>query len=106
MPTKYIRQPGSTRGFYSEDALTHAMVAVRNEMGVNLAARVYNIPSRTLRCLLHNNEPFKKAMEPTGIFGETNDDELKLVAHYKHCRKKGFASTRDDIRSLAFNFVN
>ncbi|KAL3282976.1 hypothetical protein HHI36_006134 [Cryptolaemus montrouzieri] len=73
-------------------------------MGVNLAARVLNIPSRIVLCRLQNNDPSKKAMGPTGIFGEAS--ELKWVAHIEAQQKRAFAPTRDDIRCLAFDFAN
>ncbi|KAL3279715.1 hypothetical protein HHI36_017224 [Cryptolaemus montrouzieri] len=78
-----------------------AIAAVQIGKGANSAARIFNIPSRILRCRLHNNDQSKKAMGPTGIFGEAN--ELKLVAHIKALQKTGLVATRDDIRSLAFD---
>jgi hypothetical protein len=36
MPTKYIRESGSTRGSWSEDALQRAIAAIRNNMGINV----------------------------------------------------------------------
>ncbi|KAL3279138.1 hypothetical protein HHI36_016652 [Cryptolaemus montrouzieri] len=101
--SEYVyKKPGSTRGFWSEDALMRAMEAVRNRMGVNLAARVFTIQPRRLRRRLHNNDPSRRAMRPPGIFGEVN--ELKLVATIKALQRRAFAPTRDDIRSLAFDF--
>lgn len=103
MPTKYIRKPGSTRGSWSEDALQRAITAVRNGMGINLASRTFNIPSRTLRRRVQNNDASKKPMGPTGSLGMAN--ELKLVAHIKKLQKRGFAPTRDDLRTMAYEFA-
>lgn len=103
MPTKYIRKPGSTRGSWSEDALQRAITAVRNGMGINLASKTFNIPSRTLRRRVQYNDSSKKPMGPTGTLGMAN--ESKLVAHIKKLQNRGFAPTRDDLRTMAYEFA-
>lgn len=46
----YKRQIGSTRGLSSEDEFENAMDAVKNKsLGINEAARSYNIPKTTFK---------------------------------------------------------
>lgn len=60
MPTRYKRRSGSSRDNWTENQLVQAITAVNNgSMGINEAARNFDVPATTLR-RRKKNESFKK----------------------------------------------
>lgn len=103
MPSTYSRT--SDRGKWTEQQLNDAINAViSNSMGINEASRNYNIPSRTLRRRIKNGVTKKVGMGRAPILGYEN--ERKLAAHLKKLQHRGFAATRQDVRTLACSFAD
>lgn len=104
MPTFYKRKPGSTRGTWNEIDLRQAIEAINsNRMGINEAARYYEIPATTLRRRKKQNmlEKVKLGPQPTLNL----EVENKIVQHIKNLQKHGFAPTRDIVRSMGFELA-
>lgn len=104
MPTYYKRKSNSTRGSWTEQSLQSAIDAVESgSMGVNAAARQFEIPASTLRRRLKQNNSKKVPMGPASSLGE--EIENKLVNHIKKLQKYGFAPTRSMVRTMAFRIA-
>ncbi|XP_072392195.1 uncharacterized protein [Diabrotica undecimpunctata] len=71
-------------------------------MGVNKAAREYNIPASTLRRRISNNDCKKHTLGPSSTLGLV---ERKIVTHVKKLQQRGFAPTREDVCSMAFKLA-
>ncbi|CAH2087469.1 unnamed protein product [Euphydryas editha] len=91
------------RATWSETDLSEAMQKVRlKQMGVNEAARTYNIPSRTLRRHLLSGK-LKVPLGRQPIF--TEEEEKKLVIHIKKLEKVGFAPERKDVKEMGYQLA-
>lgn len=94
MPTTYKRKLGSTRGSWNNEDLLKAVDAINeNLMGINEAARCFNIPKTTLKRRLKNNTFSKGPLGPSSILGQEN--ERKMVFHIKKLQENGFTPSRD-----------
>ncbi|KAI4471504.1 hypothetical protein MML48_1g11818 [Holotrichia oblita] len=72
-------------------------------MGINEAARNFDVPATTLR-RRKKNESFKKGPQgPSACLGVANEN--KIVIHIKKLQSYGFAPTRDDVRVMAFKLA-
>ena len=102
MPTKYQRKLSSQRATWTEDDLRNALVAIETKtIGVNAAAKHFNIPKATLLRRKKSGKLTKSgSLGPSSTLGEEN--KAKLVAHVKKLQKFGFAPTRNDVRYMAF----
>ena len=92
MPNVYVRKVGAKpRGTWTLENLKNAIIAVKTkEMGVNKAARTFNIPETTLkRRLKRNDTQKKKRLGPDSCLGY--EVEQKLVNHIKKLQKSGFS---------------
>lgn len=106
MPNKYVRKRHvRERGYWTADALNKAVNAYRNgEMGVNEAAKAFGIPKTTFKRRLKSNSFEKtKRLGPDASLG--SGTERKIVNHIKKLQKSGFASTRTEVRMMAFNLA-
>ncbi|XP_069357516.1 uncharacterized protein [Maniola hyperantus] len=74
----------------------------QKEMGVNEAARTYNIPSRTLRRHILTGT-LKVGLGRRPVFYQA--EEKKLVAHIKQLEKVGFAPDRKDVKEMAYQLA-
>lgn len=104
MPTRYKRRSGSSRDNWTENQLVQAITAVNNgSMGINEAARNFDVPATTLR-RRKKNESFKKGPQgPSACLGVANEN--KIVTHIKKLQSYGFAPIRDDVRVMAFKLA-
>jgi hypothetical protein len=92
MPTQYKRKGIKPRCLWSQDQLVEAANAVRTqEMGVNEAARSFNIPAPTLRRRLKSNNLTKIGLGGgTCVLGLENENKIKR--HVLKLQKKRFRS--------------
>ncbi|CAH2107325.1 unnamed protein product [Euphydryas editha] len=72
------------------------------QMGVNVAARTYNILSRTLRRHLLSGK-LKVPLGRQPIFPK--EEEKKLVIHIKKLEKVGFGPERKDVKEMAYQLA-
>lgn len=106
MPTDYKRkQTAKARGTWTSDNLIRAVDAVRNgNLGVNEAARTFQIPHATLkRRIKCNNLTKTNRLGPDSFLG--TDAEEKLASHIKKLQQHGFAPTREDVRIMAYKLA-
>lgn len=103
MPNKYIPKLGSTRGRWKAEDLKHAFEAVKSGASVRKASAMFSIPRKTLERRVKQDNVTKGPMGPGSCFGK--DNEERLVRHIKKMQMNGFPLTRDDVRSLAYNFA-
>lgn len=106
MPNEYKRKVGSKpRGLWTFENLKRAVNAViSKEMGVNEAAKRFEIPKTTLKRRLKKQDYEKnKRLGPDSSLG--HNAEHKLVLHIKKLQKSGFAPTRDEVRCMAFKLA-
>lgn len=105
MPTEYKRKTGSTRGSWREVDLEKAVDAVNNKsVGINEAARIYNIPKTTLKRRLKKGVLSKGSMGRNSVLGLEN--EQKIVGHITKLQASGFSPSRDTVKSMAFELAN
>lgn len=92
------------RGDWSEENLREAVRRIyANEIGLNEAARYYEIPSRTLRRRMGTGNFCKGKLGPSCILGEEN--EKNLVEHIKRLECAGFTPDKKMMKSLAFQYA-
>lgn len=104
MPTEYKRKGTCSRAIWSEDTLLSAMEAVRSgNMGVNEAARQFQVPCTTLRRRLATGNTKKNSLGPSSILGDKN--ERKIALHIKKMQKRGFSPTRNIVRRMAYQLA-
>lgn len=104
MPTKYKRKGHSNRGEWTEEQLRNAVDAViSKKMGINAAARHFQVPATTLRRRKAKNDLKKRNLGPASTLGL--EAERKIVSHIHKLQKRGFAPTREDVRSMAFKLA-
>lgn len=104
MPSQYKPKPGSLRGqSWTEENLQRAVQAVRDGINIKSAADAHGIPRTTLRNRIKSKSCSKGRMGPDSLLGEAN--ETKLCNHILDLQKAGFPITRNDLRSLAFEFA-
>ncbi|CAH2003443.1 unnamed protein product [Acanthoscelides obtectus] len=104
MPTKYNRRSTSLRGQWTKEQLLLAIAAVNNNsMGVNEAARHFNVPATTLRRRKKSGNLVVGPQGPSACLGIQNEN--KIVTHIKKLQAHGFAPTREDVRVMAFKLA-
>lgn len=105
MPTKYTRKVTALpRRQWTQEHLETALGRLnKGEIGVNEAARIYGIPSRTLRRRRRTGIIAELPLGPQSLLGVEN--EKRLVKHIQKMEKAGFAMDREALRSLAFQFA-
>lgn len=104
MPNKYKRKAVAIRGNWSEESLKAAIIALKNaEMSVYAAAKMYQIPRKTLERRFKQNNDKKGPMGPSSLFGKENEN--KLANHIKSMQAKGFPLTIDDVRKIAYQLA-
>ncbi|XP_072380549.1 uncharacterized protein [Diabrotica undecimpunctata] len=87
-----------------EDALIQAVNAVENkEIGVNAAAKAYQIPKTTLKRRIKKQKFTKDSLGFSSILGRVN--EQKIVCHIKKLQAHRFTPYRDSVRSMAFELA-
>jgi len=99
MPTKYERMCPN-RGKWTEEALEAALQSIAEGMDVNEAAKVFEIPPRTLKRRAESGNSRKGRMGPDSLLGE--DAEKKIVIHINKLQERGFTPTRLEVRRMAF----
>lgn len=107
MPNTYVRKRNvPTRGSWTNEDLINAINAVRvGNVGVNEAAASFNIPKTTLkRRLATDNLKKTNRLGPDGVLGR--NAETKLVNHIQKLQRYGFAPTRSEVRTMAFDLAN
>ncbi|KAI4463880.1 hypothetical protein MML48_4g00013259 [Holotrichia oblita] len=72
-------------------------------MTIYSASKTYNISRKTLERRYKKDNDKKGPMEPSSMLGEQN--EQKLVTYIKTMQSKGFPLCIDDVRTIAFYFV-
>lgn len=105
MPTRYTRKVNAPpRRQWTQENLEIALGRLnQGEIGVNEAARIYGIPSRTLRRRRRTGVIAELPLGPLGILGVEN--EKRLVKHIQKMENAGFPIDRETLRSLAFQFA-
>ncbi|KAB0799206.1 hypothetical protein PPYR_07086 [Photinus pyralis] len=102
MPTVYTKKCPS-RGKWTEEMLRTAVQSVSDGTDINEAARIYNIPLRTLKRRIEKKNFTKGRMGPASLLGE--EGEKKMVQHIKRLQERGFTPTRLDVREMAFRLA-
>lgn len=104
MPNKYQRKAINMRGNWSQENLINAVNSVMNDnMSVRRASVMFNIPRKTLERRIKSGNTEKGSMGPSCDFGREN--EARLSRHILKMQSKGFPLTRDDLRTIAFQFA-
>lgn len=104
MPNKYIRKSVQTRGTWSQHDLSEAIKSVVNgNSSVRRASAEFNIPRKTLERRIKTGNSQKGNMGPSSVFGIEN--ERRLSRHILSMQNRGFPLTRDDLRSIAYQFA-
>lgn len=67
------------------------------------ASKSYGIPKTTLRNRLESADSRKKSMGPSSQLGD--EAEKKLANHIKQLQSVGFAPTRSDVKSIAYDLA-
>ncbi|KAL6258256.1 hypothetical protein P5V15_010189 [Pogonomyrmex californicus] len=88
MPNK-SRNSEHMRGKWSQDQLTAALEVIQKGISKRQASIENNIPRKTLE------RRFK-----------SGNNEERILRHIKIMQKHSFSFTRDDFRTLAYNFTN
>ncbi|KAG5899055.1 hypothetical protein JTB14_000078 [Gonioctena quinquepunctata] len=103
MPNKYMKKSIQSRGTWSQDDLSEAIKSVVNgNSSVSRASIEYNILRETLECRIETKNSQKGNMGPSSVFGRENED--RLSQHIILMQKRGFPLTRDDLRTIAYQF--
>lgn len=98
----------SERRSWSEDSLIAAMYAVENEnMAVNRASVVYDVPEPTLRRYLKKNRENKTLPESGGRFKRTFTEaqEIELTNYINDFNIRAFGLTSLQCRKLVYEFA-
>lgn len=104
MPNKYTRKSVHTRGNWSQEDLTNAISSIVNEnMAIRRASIEFKIPRKTLERRIKTGNHQKGNMGPSCIFGKENED--RLSRHILIMQRRGFPLTRDDLRTIAYQFA-
>ncbi|KAB0790336.1 hypothetical protein PPYR_15330 [Photinus pyralis] len=104
MPNKYVRKSVNIRGNWSEENLINAVNNVSNgNMSVRRASLTFNIPRKTLERRVKTGNTVKGSMGPGCNFGKENED--RLSRYILNMQSRGFPLTRDDLRTIAFQFA-
>lgn len=72
-------------------------------MGINKAAKYFNIPKTTLLRRIKNSNETSDRLGPDSCLGK--ETEHKLVIHIKKLQKSGFAPTRREVRQMAYSLA-
>lgn len=123
MPRKYFRNNNKQRAIWTEQAMIEAIEKVRaNKISKREVERQYGIPTRTLNRRMKSGKIEKGRLGPgskflyfnvdykityleyfLGCLGEENEKRLvQLINTLSDC---GFAPSKSDVRSMAFEFV-
>lgn len=102
MPNVYLRR--TSRASWSEEDLRKAGEAVsEKKLSLRQASKQFNVPLTTLRNRIKNNNFSKRELGPSSQLGR--DAEKNLVEHIKQLQAVGFAPTRKDVRTIAYNLA-
>ncbi|XP_018359931.1 PREDICTED: uncharacterized protein LOC108759131 isoform X2 [Trachymyrmex cornetzi] len=101
MPRMYTRK--TNRATWSQDSLTEAIDQIsQNKMNIWNASKYYDIPYRTLKRRINENNFNKGALGRPAFLG---DHESKLITYIQKMENTGFPLTANAIRKLAFTFA-
>lgn len=103
MPNKN-KGANHVRGKWSQEQLTAALEVIQKGTSVRQASIENGIPRKTLEKRFKSGKVTKDKMGPTCTLGKKNEESM--VNHIKAMQKHGFPLTRDDLRTLAYNFAN
>ncbi|XP_034948213.1 uncharacterized protein [Chelonus insularis] len=104
MPNKYIRIAEHKRGNWTQEQLTKALEAIKNDnMSIYRAASLYGVPRKTLERRFKQNKFLKGGLGPGCTFGY--DNERRLANHIIRMQSMGFTFTKNDLRIIAYKFA-
>ncbi|XP_069680594.1 uncharacterized protein [Periplaneta americana] len=103
MTTRQARKAKGVYGKWKEENLQLALVAISEGVGVNEAARRYNIPSATLKT--YNKRKDAKISQPGHPLDLPQEVENDLVTHLLQLEKMFYGLTRRSVMKLAYEIA-
>ncbi|XP_069702661.1 uncharacterized protein [Periplaneta americana] len=103
MTTRQARKAKGVYGKWKEENLQLALVAISEGVGVNEAARRYNIPSATLK--RYNKRKDTKIRQPGHPLDLPQEVENDLVTHLLQLEKMFYGLTRRSVMKLAYEIA-
>ncbi|KAJ8939885.1 hypothetical protein NQ318_023225 [Aromia moschata] len=103
MPNKYTRKSVQSRGNWSQDNLSDAIKNVDGNISVHRASIEFKIPRKTLERRIKTGNPIKGNTGSSCVFGKENEN--RLSRHILTMQNRGFPLTKDDLRRIAYHFV-
>ncbi|KAJ4440924.1 hypothetical protein ANN_10772 [Periplaneta americana] len=103
MTTRQARKAKGVYGKWKEENLQLALVAISEGVGVNEAARRYNIPSATLKT--YNKRKDAKIRQPGHPLDLPQEVENDLVTHLLQLEKMFYGLTRRSVMKLAYEIA-
>lgn len=102
MPRKYQRK--SNRGRWTEENLRTAINLIQQDhIPIREAGRICNVPERTLRRRMKNNNFEKGVQGPSSYLGQVS--EKKVVEHIKALQKAGFPPNVKTVKQIAYTLA-